>query len=183
MMARTAFFIRSIFLASALLSQTPLGHTQAVDALPDQFSGSAKLTLFGFDIYNASLWVGKGFERDHYAKHPLTLELTYLRSFKGSAIANQSLKEMRRVESFSEAQGDIWLAALTKVIPDVKKGDRLMGLYQPGKGLRLMFNGASLPPLTEVPDPTLARIFTGIWLSPNTSAPAMRELILGGPTK
>lgn len=142
--------------------------------------GTAKLTVFGFEIYNARLWVPAEFDRADYARHPHVLELTYLRDFKGQAIAERSIKEMRGVDVFTDAQAQLWLTALTQVLPDVKKGDRLTGVYQPGKALRLMFNDAPLPALS---DPTLARVFMGIWLSPRTSEPAMREALLSGANR
>lgn len=140
-------------------------------------SGTARLTVFGFEVYTARLWVTPGFQREQYTQHALALELTYLRNFKGRAIAERSLKEMRRVEPFTDTQAQTWLAALTQTIPDVTTGDRLTGLYQPGQGLRLLFNGAPLP---ELSDPVLARVFIGIWLSPHTSEPAMRDRLLMG---
>ena len=137
--------------------------------------GSAKLTLFGFDIYMARLWASAAFSRQDYARQPFALELTYLRDFKGLAIAERSIKEMRRVETITEAQGREWLGVLTRTLPDVRKGERLTGIYNPGVGLRFLFNDR---PLADVKDPAFARVFMGIWLSPQTSEPAMREALL-----
>lgn len=150
---------------------------QPADLANGRLSGTARLTVFGFEIYSARLWVAPGFQREQYAQHALALELTYLRNFKGRAIAERSLKEMRLIEPFTDAQAQVWLAALTQAIPDVTTGDRLTGVYQPGRGLRFLFNGAPLP---ELSDPVLARVFMGIWLSPNTSEPAMRDALLAG---
>ena len=141
------------------------------------FVGSARLTVFGFEIYNARLWAAPGFTRQSYAQHAFALELQYLRDFKGAAIAERSLKEMRRVDSFSDAQAQQWQALLTQTLPDVKKGERLTGIHQPGVGLRFVFNDQ---PLASLNDPVLARVFMGIWLSPKTSEPAMREALLSG---
>ena len=59
--------------------------------------------------------------------------------------------------------------------PDVKKGDRIVGVYQPGNGARFFFNGASRG---EIRDAAFAERFFAIWLGPRTSEPAMRAALL-----
>ena len=65
---------------------------------------------------------------------------------------------------------------LQSAIPDVRKGDRILGLYDPQGSVRLFYNGQ---PSGELRDPDLARNFMGIWLSPKTSEPATRLRLLG----
>ncbi|MFO1246295.1 MAG: chalcone isomerase family protein [Ramlibacter sp.] len=152
-------------------------NAQASGGAAAQLIGAARLTVWGFEVYNARLLAAPGFQRDRYAQHPFTLELAYLRSFDGSDIAQRSLKEMQRVDDFSDAQAQKWLAEMTRLFPDVKRGDRLAGIYTPGTGVRFVFNDK---PLGEVRDADFARVFMGIWLSPKTSEPAMREQLLAG---
>lgn len=160
--------------ATALFGLNP-ALAQPTDLTQGKPVGSARLTVFGFEIYNARLWVAPGFRRDAYAQHPLTLELSYLRNFSGVDIAERSIKEMRRIEGFADDQAPQWLAELKRTLPDVKKGERLTGVYQPGEGLRFLFNDK---PLANIKDPLLARVFMGIWLSPRTSEPQMRDALL-----
>ena len=87
-----------------------------------------------------------------------------------------SLAEMRRQASISEAQGQAWLKAMEAAFPDVKDGDRLTGRYEPGSGAQFFFNGQ---PRQRIDDAQFARLFFGIWLSPQTSEPALREQLLG----
>ena len=149
---------------------------EVVQALPGAAqAGATRLKIWGFDIYDARLWVAPGFSAAQWASHPLVLELAYLREFKGAAIAERSLTEMRRVAAFSDEQATRWQAALGALLPDVKRGDRLMGVYRPGAPLRFAFNGK---PLGEVTDAAFAEPFMGIWLSPKTSEPAMRKSLL-----
>ena len=142
-----------------------------------KLTGSARLSVFGFQVYDARLWTAGGFTRDSYASHPFALELSYLRDFDGAEIAKRSLKEMQGVEAFSAEQGRRWLAEMTRLFPDVKKGDRLTGINQPGAGVVFLYNNK---PAGEVRDPDFARVFMGIWLSPRTSEPAMRTQLLAG---
>lgn len=148
---------------------------QPVELPAAKLAGTSKLRVFGFEVYDARLWVSPGFKRNDYSQSASALELTYLRNFKGAVIAERSLKEMRRVEPFSESLAKQWLADMTAVFPNVKVDDRLTGIYIPGAGLRLLFNDK---PLAELKDPVFARVFMGIWLSPKTSERAMRDELL-----
>lgn len=139
-------------------------------------AGSGRYTYWGFDVYQASLWVEPGFDAGLMARQRYVLELYYLRSFKGRDIAQRSLDEMRRIGTFSDEQARSWLQAMQAAFPDVAAGDRLMGVHLPGRGAQFYANGR---PTTEVADPEFARLFFGIWLSEKTSAPKLRQALLG----
>ena len=144
-----------------------------------QVVGSARLRVWGFDVYDIRLKAGPSFDTARFADGPLALELSYLRNLKGADIAERSLDEMRNLETIDPAQAEIWLAAMRNLFPDVKKGDRLAGIHQPGRGASFYLNNRLLG---EVADPRFSRLFFGIWLSPKTSQPAMRETLLQGLT-
>jgi hypothetical protein len=147
-------------------------------ALPSaQAAGQARLTFWGFSVYDARLWVAPGFRRSGFADHPLALELTYLRDLSAADIARRSLEEMRRAEPIDAAQAAQWRDALARLLPDVKAGDRLMGVHRPDGGARFLHNGK---PLGEIADARFSRLFFGIWLGPQTSEPAMRDQLLQG---
>ena len=140
-----------------------------------QLIGKAHLTVFGFQVYDARLWANPNFVAGDYTSQPLGLELTYLRNFKALDIAERSIKEMRRSAAISEAQETKWLADLQRVVPDVKKSDRVLGIYKPGVGADFWVNGK---PTGEVADAEFAKLFFGIWLSPKTSEPQMRNRLM-----
>lgn len=140
-----------------------------------RLSGTAKLTFWGLDIYNASLWVTPAFEASRYAQHPFALQLTYLRSLDGAAIAKRSIDEMLRQTKFTAQQAQAWQAAMAAIFPDVKSGDRITGIHKPGAGASFLVNGK---PKGDILDPEFARLFFGIWLSDATSEPAMRKALL-----
>jgi len=146
--------------------------------LPDAlFSGSARLRFWGFEVYDAQLWVEPGFRASRLGAHALALSLTYLRSLRGTAIADRSITEMRRQGPLDDPQASRWRDAMAAIFPDVKDGDRLTGVWQPGKGARFWFNGA---PRGQMDDDIFAARFFGIWLSEATSEPAMRLALLAG---
>lgn len=168
LISATATFHSNLALAQvAPASASPLAGTR--------MAGEGVLRFLGFEIYRARLWVPPGFDADNYTAQPLALELTYQRNFTAEAIAKRSIEEMRRVGSFTPQQATGWQQALQAALPDVKPGDRLLGLYQPGAGAVFKMGGRVVG---EVPDAEFSRLFFGIWLSPQTSEPALRQQLI-----
>ena len=84
---------------------------------------------------------------------------------------------MRRSAAITDAQAKAWTLELMRVIPDVKKGDRVLGENRPDVGAVFRVNGQLSG---EIRDVEFARLFFGIWLSPQTSEPAMRSALMTG---
>lgn len=146
------------------------------EVLPDAaLRGEGQVRFLGLRIYDARLWTGPQFEAANFGAHPLALELTYHRAFKGAAIAQRSIKEIELQGELMPAQAERWLKALAAMLPDVQPGDRLTGFYQPGLGMRLWLDQQALGMIKGA---ELARRFFGIWLSPRTSEPALRDALL-----
>lgn len=169
--ARGLFLL--FFQATALASGTP--HTPLAGA---HLAGSGTLRFLGMEVYQAKLWVQPGFTPRTWTHQSLALELRYARGFSARAIAGRSLEEMQRQQALTEAQTGHWQAQLAALLPDVAAGDRLVGLYQPGQGVRFLFNGQ---PRGQIDDPLFARLFFGIWLSPQSSEPTLRAALLATP--
>jgi Chalcone isomerase-like len=138
--------------------------------------GATRLRVFGFQIYDARLWAQPSFEAQSYTSSPFALEINYLRKFDNDAVAERSIQEMRKLGGMTEAQASQWLTQMRKIFPDIVKGDRLVGIHNPGVGAVFTFNGK---PIGEIKDPEFARLFFGIWLSPQSSEPQMRRELLG----
>ncbi|MFM7332350.1 MAG: chalcone isomerase family protein [Brachymonas sp.] len=138
--------------------------------------GQARLKVYGFNIYDAKLWVSEGFSAENYAQEPFALELKYLRNFSGEMIAERSLKEMQRIGDVSAEKSAQWLDVMKKTFPDVKKGDQLIGIHRPDGSASFVLNGKSVG---EVKDAQFNRLFFGIWLSPKSSEPKMRRELIG----
>jgi len=142
-----------------------------------RMAGEGRFRYFGLHIYDTRLWRKEAWTGDDYPTRPFGLELVYARELSGTAIAERSIEEMRRVGPFSTEQSDAWLKAMRAAFPDVRSGDRLMGVHRPGAPTRFFLNAQ---PTREVGDAEFARLFFGIWLSSRTSAPALRRALLGG---
>jgi hypothetical protein len=141
--------------------------------------GQARMRFLGFSVYDARLWVTPGFDAVRYEQQAFALELRYARALNGAQIAERSLQEMRRQGPLAEPQAERWLAFMREAFPDVAEGDRLTGLHEPAVGARFVFNGQRASALR---DADFSRRFFGIWLAPQTSEPALRSRLLGGPT-
>lgn len=161
---------------TAAASATADGSAALRVGLPGaQLAGSAKLTVWGFDVYRASLWVAPGFRPATYSQHAFALELAYLRKFGGNAITERTLTEMQRQAKVTPEKTRVWRDALMAIFPDVNPGDRITGIHQPGASTRFLVNGK---PKGEIADPEFDRLFFGIWLSDATSEPALRQALL-----
>lgn len=130
--------------------------------------GNGQFRRFGFLVYEATLWAGADPQRP-----PLALHLHYRRTIAGTAIAEASVKEMRRLGA-DEVSLKGWGEQMTGMFPDVRDGDHILGVYRPDRA-GFLFNDR---PLGEIVDADFARRFFAIWLDPQTSAPDLRAALL-----
>lgn len=138
--------------------------------------GQGTLRFFGLLVYDARLWAPQRLDPERYAEQPFALELTYARRLEGEAIAERSIAEMRRIGPFDDAQARQWLIMMKQAFPDVSANERLLGLNDGKGGVRFFHNGRLT---AQLDDERYARLFFGIWLAPQTSAPALRAALLG----
>lgn len=141
-----------------------------------QAVGAGRLTFWGFEVYDASLWAEPDFRHSDFASQPFALELAYLRAFTSAEIAKRSLEEMQRAASIEPGKAAQWQRALAASFPDVKSGDRIAGINQPGVGVTFITNGKQTG---EIRNAEFARQFFGIWLAPSTSEPKLRQALIG----
>jgi hypothetical protein len=177
-MKRRSFVLAasSPFAMTVALAQ-PNPPTELKAALPNaRLRGTGVLRFFGLRVYEARLWTPPDFDAENYARHPFALELVYDRKLEGQAIAERSVAEMRRVGSFDEATAKRWLALMTQAFPNVVAQDRLLGLHDGQGEVRFFHNGRLT---AQTVDADYARLFFGIWLARQSSAPALRESLLG----
>lgn len=164
--------------APAALAQTEAPAWLRAELPGARLVGQGRLTFFGLKVYDARLWAAPGFVPARFEQQPFALALSYLRGLKGPLIAERSLKEMRSLPGFDASRESAWLTRMTELFPDVGDGDTLVGLHLPGVGARFTLNGQVRG---QVDDALFARLFFGIWLSPKTSEPALRQALLGAP--
>ncbi|MFO1326089.1 MAG: hypothetical protein U1F56_01935 [Rubrivivax sp.] len=177
MVRRRPLLLSPLLLAAGAARARQLPPEVGIEWPQAQLVGQAPLRVWGLHVYDARLWAPRRPTADDWPQRAFALELVYARAFDGVRIADRSIEEMARQGTLAPDQAERWLARLRRDIPDVRAGDRLSGLHEPGRPARLHHNGRRV---AEWDDAELVRRFFGIWLAPQTSEPALREALLGG---
>ena len=161
------------------LAATPLPDPPpAISATAPQLAprGAGSYRWFGLLIYDAVLWTPAQSREQPDWSQPLALRLRYARTLRGADIATRSADEIARLELGTPAQRQDWLAKMRALFPDVRDGSSLAGVHLPGRGARFFHDDRLLG---EIADAEFSRAFFSIWLHANTSAPALRDALLG----
>ena len=85
---------RDCLLALAAGPWMPGAHAQTPPELGGLLRGVSLLghktfTVFGFAVYDASLWVEPGFDAGNYSRHGFALDLLYRRDFSNADITRR----------------------------------------------------------------------------------------------
>lgn len=141
-----------------------------------QLCGSGDYRFFGFGVYRAALY---GTCDSNPFAAPFALTLQYQRAFSREQIVESSLEEIRRVseDAIPDATLKEWAGHMMTAFTDVADGDRLTGVYLPGRGAVFL---AGEQETATIDDPDFARWFFSIWLDPRTRAPGLRSSLLAG---
>jgi hypothetical protein len=84
---------------------------------------------------------------------------------------------MQGQRPLSAAQLQSWSTSLLALMPNVRAGEYITGIYNPDKGLQLMHQDRVLG---ELRDAEFAQRFLGIWLATETSQRQLRQNLLAG---
>ena len=145
------------------------------DEIPQAvLQGTGTYRWFGLAIYDAALWMSAGGPPD--IRQRFALDLTYARNLYGSKIAEASIDEIGKLKLGTTEKRQQWLLQMKGIFPDVKEGSRITGIHIPNEAARFYLNGRLLG---EIRDPEFAHSFFAIWLDKKTSAPDLRNKLLG----
>ncbi len=176
-LGRRSLLIGGLCLPLGLRAQAATPPPEVAVSLPKaRLLGSGSLRFFGFHVYDARLWSTAEFRPADYSSEPLALELEYGRTLYGKSIAERSLEEMQKLGEIAAPRAQSWLMQMSRIFPDVGKNDRITGLQRPGESASFFFNAK---PIGEIRDSEFTRLFFGIWLSPRSPEPQLREALLG----
>lgn len=149
--------------------------TTALAAMPPlTMVGEARLNVMFFSVYDSRLYTEDG--RYVPDQRPLRLEIEYLRNIKAKALVEQTGAEWDHLQVTHESRG-AWLEELTALWPDVGKNDVIALELDAENRSTFYFNGEQLGMME---DAEFGEYFVAIWLSADTSRPALREALLGG---
>jgi hypothetical protein len=136
--------------------------------------GAGTLYWLFIPAYDATLWMDS---KSWSMSAPFALSLQYRMGFSNDMLVSRTMDEVRHVApEIPQAKLDNWRAMLAPLFPDVKAGQTITALYEPGKPTRFYLDGKLLG---EAKDPAFARPFFSIWLSPETSEKSLRRKLLG----
>ena len=151
-------------------------------ALPEQvakdfpnlrLAGEGRLRWLGLHIYDATLWINGA---RWTGEQEFALDIRYARDIKSRRLVQTSVDEMRRMELGDERRIEQWVEQMTRVLPDVKKGEHLTGVNRPGAGADFYYQGKAIG---SIADPEFARAFFAIWLDARTREPELRQSLIG----
>ena len=137
---------------------------------PAKLQGSGKLTWYGLHVYDAYFYRSASQNPSEFA-----LDLRYYRALAGNAIANRSVEEMKKI-GVPDGQAQIWGKQLASFMPNVEPGQNITAIYLPKQGTTFYYEGK---PIAQIPGSDFSKAFFGIWLDAKTSAPKLREQLLG----
>lgn len=147
---------------------------QVAKDFPDlRLAGEGRLRWLGLHIYDASLWINGA---RWNGEQEFALDIHYARDIKARRLIRTSLEEMRRLGFGDERRLEKWAELMARVLPDVRKGERLTGVNRPGAGAEFYYQGRSVG---TIADPEFARAFFSIWLDARTREPGLRQSLIG----
>lgn len=160
--------------ASAVAGDAPPLPPQVMALAPGlQLQGGGELRFFGISVYDGYYWsASRGWTQDG----TFALDLHYHRTLDGAKIAERSVSEITKLGYGTAQQRARWAEEMTRVFPDVRRGDRITGVNLPGGVVRYFHNGK---PIGDIAEPGFSRAFFGIWLDPKTSEMDFRRQLLG----
>ncbi|WP_346892496.1 chalcone isomerase family protein [uncultured Roseibium sp.] len=134
--------------------------------------GKGRLTFLGFKIFDAELYAPGG---TYSPSRPFALKLTYLRNFKGRAIAKRSADEMRKLGA-SKGQLAKWTRQMEAIFPNVSKGQSITGVRTSSDKATFYLGNRKIGTIS---DPAFTRRFFSIWLGNRTGNPELRAKLVG----
>ncbi len=170
--------IKSIFCMIGVFTLLLTSPSYALDNIGlfvpnEQKVGQGRFTYLFWDVYDATLYAPQGVWDNN---KPFALTLSYLQPLKGEKIADRSIKEIRDLGFTDEAKLSTWRIQMRQIFPDVNKGITLTGIYTDAGDTIFYKNNVEIG---RVKDPEFSKAFFGIWLNEKTSAPDLRQKLLG----
>ena len=108
--------------------------------------------------------------------NPLLFNFLIYRTLEGKKIADRSVEEIRGQNFTNEVKLAAWHAQMRKIFPDVDEGISLTGVYTKTGETVFYKNNTEIG---RINDPEFSKAFFGIWFNEKTSAPGLRQKLLG----
>ncbi len=134
--------------------------------------GTARHTVFGLHVFDATLWVA-GPRWSPTEAHALDVEAS--RKIPPSRLVNGVIDEMRDIRAADDRQRTMWKQSLDRILPSLSRGDQLVILCLPNQQTVIFHNGARIGSLE---DPNFGSALFRVWLDPMASRQDVRNALL-----
>jgi hypothetical protein len=136
--------------------------------------GSARFTVFFWDIYHSALYSDTGVYTEGESKQVLVFKINYLKDIKRDDLLEQTIEQWQHL-NISENEYLEFLPKLAGIWPNISKGDSLTLLVK-NQQSHFYFNGRFIGSIEKQ---SFGSLFLAIWLSPKTSQKLLRKKLLG----
>jgi hypothetical protein len=157
-------FILVMLLCTGIAQASPLQDLQKV--------GDARLKVWFWDIYESSLYTASG--QYNEADYPIALQIDYLRDISSEDLVEATVEQWQK-QGLDDKRMSQWIERITELWPDIRKGDQLIFRVDDNQKGRFYYNQQ---PLGEIEDTGFSAAFLGIWLSPDTEYPKLRQKLI-----
>jgi len=163
---------RTLFLFVLLLA-VPV-YSQDKNLPWQQFNevGAAKLNFLFWSVYRARL-LSETAEFEFSPSQAFALELEYQRDFSKSDLVSETRRQWEEIGMQFNRE---WLEQLSTLLVDVKEKDQIT-LFVDKRFHSYFYHNGNLT--GAIKDSDFTKHFAGIWLSEDTTRPAMRKNLLG----
>lgn len=134
--------------------------------------GKAEMRWLFFPLYQVALKTADGRYQEN--RYPQALDILYRRNIAKEDLLAATDNQWQRLR-VPAAQRQQWLKQLGTIWPTIKRGDRLGFSVNADGSNHFIYNGRSIG---GVNDKNFGESFLAIWLSPNTSQPGIRQLLI-----
>jgi len=160
----------AIILSSLLLLLVSFSASASINNL--KTVGQAEMRWLFFPLYQVALKTADG--RYQGNRYPQALDILYRRNIAKEDLLTATDNQWQRLR-VPEVQRQQWLKQLGTIWPTIKRGDRLGLSVNTDGSNNFIYNGRNIG---GVNDKKFGESFLAIWLSPNTSQPSIRQLLI-----
>lgn len=133
--------------------------------------GTGNYRKMGFNIYSVTLWAPQGtYDRDK----PFALQLSYKRDLSKETVVDAVMNDVRAQQLADAETMNAWEAMLNEKMHEVKTGDQIIALNDPGKPTKLFYNNK---PVFTIADKRLSDSFFNIWLGERANEELRAQLL------
>jgi chalcone isomerase-like protein len=134
--------------------------------------GKGSHSWFGVHLYDATLWVvGATWSFNE----PHALELEAGRTITSTTLTSAAMDEMRGLKVGTTAERDRWSVQMARVMPPIRKGDRVVVFTMPVGKTVVFLNDTEHG---EIDDPAFGQALFKIWLDPQSRNQPLRRKLL-----